>query len=240
MSVVGLTLSSYYLSELALKLPSGWLVDHFGRRRPLVAGLALSVVSVALLAQVGEAFPQFVPAEHVLETGINNPNPIIHVPVYLMNFARIEQGEAPVAFDFHAWMTPAVERLHLALDAERLALARALRLAPLSYAEINRRSYRGGGRKIVPAEPGVPKSAESLPPRFIAEDVPMGLVPLASLGRALGVPTPAIEGVIHVAQAATGQDFWRQGRTLAALGLEGYDLDQLLTFVRTGRPAAAA
>lgn len=56
MSVVGLTLSSYYLSELALKLPSGWVVDRFGRRRPLVAGLAVSVLSVLLLARVDEVW----------------------------------------------------------------------------------------------------------------------------------------------------------------------------------------
>ncbi len=59
-----------------------------------------------LMEKVGTAFPQFVAAEHVLETGLNNPNPIIHTPVYLLNFARIEQGEAPVAFDFHGWMSP--------------------------------------------------------------------------------------------------------------------------------------
>ncbi len=56
MSVVGLTLSSYYLSELALKLPSGWLVDRFGRKRPLVAGLVLSVASVVLLSHVNEVW----------------------------------------------------------------------------------------------------------------------------------------------------------------------------------------
>lgn len=193
-----------------------------------------------LMMQVGEAFPQFVPAEHVLETGVNNPNPIIHTPIYLLNFARIEQGDAPVAFDFHEWMTPSVERLHAALDEERVSLARALGLNPLSYDEINQRSYRGGGRKIVPAERGVPKNAESLPPRFIVEDIPMGLVPLASLGRALGVPTQTIEGVINIACAATGQDFWREGRTLAAIGLDGYGTKQMVEFVRTGQATAVA
>lgn len=52
MSVVGLTLSVYYLAELALKVPAGWLVDHWGRRAPVVGGLALSLVSTALFARV--------------------------------------------------------------------------------------------------------------------------------------------------------------------------------------------
>jgi MFS family permease len=52
MSVVGLTLSVYYLSELALKVPSGWLVDHWGRRLPVVVGLAASLLATALFARV--------------------------------------------------------------------------------------------------------------------------------------------------------------------------------------------
>lgn len=52
MSVVGLTLSAYYLSELALKVPSGWLVDHWGRRLPVVAGLGLSLLGTVLFARV--------------------------------------------------------------------------------------------------------------------------------------------------------------------------------------------
>ncbi|MCS7235503.1 MAG: MFS transporter [Armatimonadota bacterium] len=52
MSVVGLTLSVYYLSELALKVPSGWLVDHWGRRLPVVVGLVASLLATALFARV--------------------------------------------------------------------------------------------------------------------------------------------------------------------------------------------
>ncbi|MDQ7799814.1 MAG: MFS transporter [Armatimonadota bacterium] len=52
MSVVGLTLSVYYLSELALKVPSGWLVDRWGRRLPVVAGLSLTLLATLLFAQV--------------------------------------------------------------------------------------------------------------------------------------------------------------------------------------------
>ncbi|MFN3285754.1 MAG: MFS transporter [bacterium] len=52
MSVVGLTLSVYYLSELALKVPSGWLVDRWGRRLPVVAGLSLTLLATLLFARV--------------------------------------------------------------------------------------------------------------------------------------------------------------------------------------------
>lgn len=52
MSVVGLVLSVYYLSELALKIPSGWLVDHWGRRLPVMAGLVISLIATVLFAYV--------------------------------------------------------------------------------------------------------------------------------------------------------------------------------------------
>jgi opine dehydrogenase len=180
------------------------------------------------------------PAANVLETGINNPNPMIHTPVYLLNFARVEEGQAPVAFDFHEWMTKGVERVHLAMDRERVMLARRLGLDGASYTELNQRSYGGRGRKIVASQEAVPKSAESLPPRFIAEDIPMGLVPLASLGRLLGVPTPAIDGVVTIAGAAWGEDFWQMGRTMAALGFEGWTGKDLVDFAASGKWPAAA
>ncbi len=62
MSVVGLTLSVFYLSELALKIPSGWLVDRWGRRMPVVGGLALSLAATALFAQVEAAWALLVAA----------------------------------------------------------------------------------------------------------------------------------------------------------------------------------
>jgi len=193
-----------------------------------------------LLERVRHAFPQFVPAQHVLETGLNNPNPIIHTPVYLLNLARIEQGQAPAAFDFHDWMTAGVERVHQAIDAERVTIARRLGLEALSYSDLSRLSYEGRKRRIVETRGSIPRSAESLPPRFIIEDVPMGLVPLASLGRLIGIPTPTIDGLISVASAAWGKDFWATGRTMEALGVAGWTVEQLVRFARTGRAAVAA
>jgi opine dehydrogenase len=192
-----------------------------------------------LMAVVGDAFPQFVPAQHVLETGVNNPNPMIHIPVYMLNYARIEQREAPVAFDFHDWMTAGVERVHAALDRERVAIARGLHLEGASYAELNQRSYAGSRRKIVGTLGEVPASAESLPSRFVMEDVPMGLVPLASLGRATQIPTPTIDALITLASHASGEDFSRTGRTLETLGLSGLTLEALIDFVQSGGQPAS-
>lgn len=56
MSVVGLVLSTYSFTELAAKLPSGWLVDRTGRRLPLTVGLLLSLVSVGLFMEARQTW----------------------------------------------------------------------------------------------------------------------------------------------------------------------------------------
>ncbi|MCS7173512.1 MAG: MFS transporter [Armatimonadetes bacterium] len=56
MSVVGLALSAYSFTELAAKIPSGWVIDRQGRRLPLLVGLALSSLAVALLGRVQETW----------------------------------------------------------------------------------------------------------------------------------------------------------------------------------------
>ena len=74
-----------------------------------------------------------------------------------------------------------------------------------------------------------PKSMEH---KYVVEDVPCGLVAMAALGAAAGVPTPVIAGLVSVASAMTGRDFVAEGRTLAALGLAGLDVARIVARVR--------
>ena len=55
--------------------------------------------------------------------------------------------------------------------------------------------------------------------KYVTEDVPCGLVPMAALGDAVGVHTPAIDGLIALTSAALGHDFTKEGRNLDTLGL---------------------
>jgi opine dehydrogenase len=64
-------------------------------------------------------------------------------------------------------------------------------------------------------------------PRYLTEDVPCGLVPISELGRAAGVPTPTIDGLIAVVSAMIGRDLRAEGRTLARLGLADKNAAQI-------------
>ena len=72
--------------------------------------------------------------------------------------------------------------------------------------------------------------------RYVTEDVPFGLVPLAELGRLAGVATPIALGLAQIACAALGRDFFAEGRTLARMGLEGRSLDAIVAAVTRTAP----
>src|SRR5207302_1174848 len=63
--------------------------------------------------------------------------------------------------------------------------------------------------------------------KYIAEDVPVGLMPMQALGAAAGVPTPAIDAVIPLAVILAASDFAPTARTLDRMGLAGMDAAQI-------------
>ncbi len=88
---------------------------------------------------------------------------------------------------------------------------------------------------------GLTQTAQALTPAGQAaeevtgtEDVPGALMLASSLGRAAGVPTPAIDALVSGAEARLGRDLTAPAPTLAALGLGGLDVTGLIGFARSG------
>jgi hypothetical protein len=50
---------------------------------------------------------------------------------------------------------------------------------------------------------------------------------MRAIGAAVGVPTPAIDAVIKLAQILAGSDFAGEARTLERMGLAGMDITQI-------------
>ena len=75
---------------------------------------------------------------------------------------------------------------------------------------------------------------KSLKHRYIFEDVPMSLVPLASFAKRYGVSVRGIESIIRLACFIHRTDFWNRGRTLKNLGIDNMSVGELTRFVRTG------
>ncbi|MGB9871981.1 MAG: NAD/NADP octopine/nopaline dehydrogenase family protein, partial [Anaerolineae bacterium] len=70
--------------------------------------------------------------------------------------------------------------------------------------------------------------------RYITEDVPMSLVPIAALGGRYGVSVRGIDSIIRLACIVHRTDYWRRGRTLEKMGIEGMSVSELTRYVMEG------
>ncbi len=215
------------------------LVHIGGVKRNLpVAAFPARDTDLVLLA-LERVFPgMLVAAAHVLETSLNNPNAMAHPVPALLNTGWIETTGGD--FRFYAdGVSPSVARAMDALDRDRLALVTALGLPAVPATEWDRRLYGLMGATTyelnrdswVHRDIRAPKELRS---RYLTEDVPYGLVPIASIARELGIATPTIDLVIDLASLLLDEDLRATGRTATSLGLAGRSADQMIEFVEVG------
>lgn len=200
------------------------------KKRLWVAALPASRTGHAL-ETLRPAIPQLEPLANVLEVGFNCTNPLGHVTTVLFNLGRVEQDDGTQQFDAHEWMTPGIARIKDAVDAERGAVVRAMGLRYFNHAEARAAMYPGVPVRVVPMQGPVGEGSRAIPPRYLTEDVPMGFVAWASMGRKLGVPTPTVDAMIYLAGLAAARDYWKEGRTVERLGLADKSLEEILSLV---------
>ncbi|NOZ22092.1 MAG: NAD(P)-binding domain-containing protein [Planctomycetes bacterium] len=187
-----------------------------------------------------DLFPQFSPAYNVFQTSVNDPAIIVHTVSTLLNASRIEQM-GPYR-NAHYDITPSVGRVIEALDAERVAIAKALCVETYSLLETAQIMYKVKGSNVYEAEMqiaahNIQMSPNGLKHRYITEELPYGLVPVSSIAKAAGIPTPGIDAVINIGAMANGEDYWTTGLTLEKLGLSGLGIRELVHYVTYGTPS---
>ena len=136
-------------------------------------------------------------------------------------------------------VSPSVARVMDAADGDRLAVVGALGLPAVPATEWDRRLYGLVGDTTfelnrdswVHRDIRAPRELRS---RYLTEDVPFGLVPIASIAHELGIATPAIDLVIDLACLLLDEDLRAAGRTAASLGLAGRTAAEMVRFVETG------
>jgi len=190
-----------------------------------------------LIETVRQLYPEFVPAANVLETSLNNIGAVFHPSTMLLNANRIEAGEE---FDFYKGMTPTVVGFLEVINGERMAVAQAYRVEAVSAEDWLAMAYEGiQGDTLYEriqsneAYRGI-KAPKTLDMRYLTEDVPCGLVPIACLAEAAGLETPASRGVVDVACGLLKQNFWAEGRGLSQLGLAGMTVEEIRRYVENG------
>jgi opine dehydrogenase len=184
-----------------------------------------------ILQMVADVYPGLEPAHSVIQTSLQNANPVIHTAVSLTNAARIE-GAGDFLF-YEEGVTDSVGRVIEAVDRERIAIGERLGITILSDPEIGMRqgymkenNYGSAYRKApgfldIPAQP-------QLDHRYINEDVGYGLVFMSGLAKQVGVETPSIDAIIQITSVLMNRDYATEAlRTPESLGISGLTVEEL-------------
>ena len=207
------------------------------RIRPIVHKKFLQIASFpgnrigAVFPRLAPLFPHAVAASSIISPGFTNANAMLHLANCVANAGKIDRAE-PYKFCAEG-VTPAVGRLYGAINAERVAAAASLGADVPNLEDWFESTYGARGAslsetcQLLTTSSDGPYQATGTPSawthKYIAEDVPVGLMPMSALGKAASVPTPAIDAVILLAQTLSGRDFASDARTLERMGFAGMD-----------------
>ena len=211
------------------------------RRKNTVPLAALpSTHTQTVLDVVQEVYPQFIAAQNVLHTSLNNMGAVFHPALVLLNAGWIEATGGDFEFYIDG-VTPSTALILERLDRERVTVATAMGIRAQTACEWLSRAYSAHGNNLFEAmhdNPGYKgiTAPRTLRHRYIFEDVPYSLVPIAELGRRFGVDVWGMESMIQLACVIDGTDYRHRGRTLERMGLVGLSLPEIARLVETGSP----
>jgi opine dehydrogenase len=203
---------------------------------PLAALPAIHTQCV--LEAIRPVYPQFIDGKNVLHTGLNNMGAIFHPALTLLNAGWIEATHGDYQF-YVDGVTPSVARVLEVLDRERVTVASAIGIRARTAMEWLQMAYNTYGEDLHEAihnQPGYYgiKAPSTLSHRYIFEDVPMSLVPIASMGQHYGVSVRGMDSIIRLACIVHRTDYWRRGRTLDKLGIGHLSVSELTQYVTEG------
>jgi opine dehydrogenase len=180
------------------------VVEHMG------VGVLPASQTDEVLPVVRELFPGAHAYADAVECGLSAMNPVVHPAGVLMNAGRIERSRGEFWF-YDEGVTPAVCRVIEQVDAERLAVGKALGYDLLPVADGFHAAGFGpkgdlwsviNGSRMLTAL----RAPGSLETRWLSEDVPYGLGTWAALGDELKVDTPIMDSLIALASVVLGID----------------------------------
>jgi len=190
----------------------------------------------ALLA-LRTVYPQYISATNIIEVNLANPFFIICPILILANLARTELKKD---FFIYKETTPAMAHIMESMDRERIQLGKALGIRLSSLCSTIKTMYSRSSLEgkdlyeLFQKNPlfGFAKGPDSIRNLFVMQEVPFGLVPLASLCCELGVECPTVEAVIQLLSVSAGEDFFDKGLSTEKLGLKDLTGEKINKLVR--------
>lgn len=191
-----------------------------------------------VLEAIHTVYPQYINGGNVLLTGINNMGAVFHPALAILNSGWIEARHGD--FEFYVdGVTPSVAKVLEVIDRERVTVGASLGLKARTGLEWLDLAYNARGENLYEAMHnqtgyyGI-KAPATLNHRYITEEIPNSLVPIAALGERYGVSVNGINSIIRLACFIHNTDYWRKGRTLEKLGIKDLSIDELTYYVETG------
>ena len=219
----------------ACRLVENGIVNIIGVKDKVLLSAYPASDTPHVLKELKPIIPCFYAAKNVLQTSFENVGAMFHPTVVLFNEAAIERGES---FFFYRDMTDGLAGIIEEADRERLAVAAAYGVSPISAYDWVSYAYNGvEGKNLCERMQNNPAYNEILAPktidcRQITEDIPTGIIPLAELGKAAGVPTPLFDSLISICSILHKKDYRKEGRTLKSLGLEGLSAEEIVAKIQ--------
>ena len=184
-------------------------------------------------------YPQFINGKTILHTGLNNIGAIFHPTIMMYNLGRVEAVDKD--FEFYVdGVTPSVAKLMEAVDRERVRIGRMLSIEIITAKEWLKLAYNADGENLYEAihnqegYRGIQAPA-TVNHRYINEDIPMSLVPMASLGDTLGIRVRGMSSIIRQACIIRDRDYWKIGRSVQSLGISHLRARTMLTLAKDGK-----
>lgn len=177
------------------------------------------------------------PAENLWRIFLENGNPEVHPGPALLNAGRIDYAKGEF-WHYVEGITPRTVNIILGVQKERQMLGKALGLEIESARDGRvRRGYFEDTDQPLDILFNTSKvfskikGPASVDARYITEDTTTGLVFYSDLGKVLRVPTPISDAIITLNGCLLQKDFYKEGLTLKALGLDGLNRDELIDAV---------
>ncbi len=173
---------------------------------------------------------------NVMYSSLNNTNCSIHCTGSVLNAGWIETKKGDFSF-YGEGLSPAVCNVIEGVDLEAGNVSELFGKRAYTQKEFLMEYYNIPDfptlYETIQASPAhtVSKAPQDLTARYVTEDVPFGLVPIATISKSLGLQAPVCESLITLASVLTGRDFMKEGITPEKLGIDGMSAEEILKMI---------
>jgi len=193
----------------------------------------------ALFNIIKEFYPVTQMKRDVLETSMNNGNPISHPAPIVLNAGRIEYAKGEY-YHYREGITPSVARVLEKMEKERETICSYLgydvihpkdKIYLTGYGPLKESLYDSYHDSEVFNSLKGPKDLND---RYLTEDTPHSLVAWASIAKNFKINTPIMNSIVTLASALNDTDYWLTGRTSEIMGIDGMNKEELKKFLHEG------